>query len=109
MRLRVLILLVVALLAATPHPAAPTTTLGTATESAPTAPAPGPAPAAEPDVLDTALRPPARQGHRPVTPLRPAPRTGADHPADAPRPHPVSAPPSHSPTLHALRCVVLRC
>ncbi|MCX5558889.1 hypothetical protein [Streptomyces sp. NBC_00038] len=100
MKLRVLVLLVVAILATTPHPAALTATPATITTEAP---------AAEPDVLDTALRPPARQGNRPAPSLRPALRTRAAHPAPEPHPLPVQAPPSHNPTLHALRCVVLRC
>ncbi|MFE9766683.1 hypothetical protein ACFYPC_19525 [Streptomyces sp. NPDC005808] len=105
---RVLVLLVVAILATTPHPAALAAPLGAITSEAPAAPA---APAAEPDVHDTALRPPARQGHRPVTPLRPAPHPRAAHPEPTlhRRPHPVPAPPPLSPTLRALRCVVLRC
>ncbi|MFF4270680.1 hypothetical protein [Streptomyces sp. NPDC001536] len=62
---------------------------------------------AEYDVLDTALRPPARAAHRPVVPLRPAPR-----PAPAPgvpAGHPLPAPPRPPYALHTLRSVVLRC
>ncbi|WP_371548146.1 hypothetical protein OG266_22990 [Streptomyces sp. NBC_00554] len=100
MKLRVLVLLVVAILATTPHPAALTATPTTVTTEAP---------ATEHDVLDTALRPPARQGHRPVTPLRPAPRARSEHPDPRPHTAPAPAPPTPSPTLHALRCMVLRC
>lgn len=120
MKLRVLVLLVVAILATTPHPTLLTTPIGAITTEAPavptapaapttpSAPSAPTTPAAEPDVLDTALRPPTRQGHRPAAPLRPA---RAAHPEQTPhpRPHPVPAPPPPSSTLHALRCVVLRC
>ncbi|MEV7344754.1 hypothetical protein [Streptomyces sp. NPDC093544] len=114
MKLRVLVLLVVAILATTPHPtllAAPPGAITTEAPAGPPGPPGPPAPAAEPDVLDTALRPPARQGHRSGTPLRPAPHAKAPHPEPNPHPHPhpVPAPPPPSPTLHALRCVVLRC
>ncbi|WP_151478922.1 hypothetical protein [Streptomyces albicerus] len=58
------------------------------------------------DLLDTALRPLARQGHRPLVPLRAArppaperPRPGA-HPRSAPR---------YAPTPRTQRCMVLRC
>jgi len=59
------------------------------------------------DVLDTALRPPARAAHRTAVPLRPAPRPRAapEVPEDRPRP----APPGPSYTSRTLRCVVLRC
>lgn len=62
---------------------------------------------AEYDVLDTALRPPARAAHRPVVPLRPAPRP-APAPG-APAGHPLPAPPRLPHALHTLRSVVLRC
>ncbi|MFF4030557.1 hypothetical protein ACFYZ2_12455 [Streptomyces sviceus] len=60
------------------------------------------------DVLDTALRPPARAVHRTVVPLRPAPRTETfpGVPADR-RPLPASPPPPS--VWAALRSVVLRC
>ncbi|WP_327718012.1 hypothetical protein OG381_23340 [Streptomyces sp. NBC_00490] len=62
---------------------------------------------AEYDVLDTALRPPARAAHRPVVPLRPAPRPA---PAPAvPAGRPLPAPPRPPYALHTLRSVVLRC
>jgi len=59
------------------------------------------------DVLDTALRPPARAVHRAVVPLRPVPwpRTAPGVPADRPLP----APPRPPYALPALRSVVLRC
>ncbi|MHA5047951.1 hypothetical protein [Streptomyces sp. SD15] len=62
---------------------------------------------AEHDVLDTALRPPARQEDRPLAPLRPAPHPapGLSRPARRPR----SVPASSVPTPRALRSVVLRC
>jgi hypothetical protein len=62
------------------------------------------------DVLDTALRPPARAVHRPAVPLRPAarqetcPGTPGDHPVPA-----LPRPPYVLPVLPALRSVVLRC
>ena len=59
------------------------------------------------DVHDTALRPPGRHGHRPVVPLRPAPRPpSARHPV-ATAGHPLPVPPRPMPP--ALRSVVLRC
>ncbi|MEV2210534.1 hypothetical protein AB0H86_03300 [Streptomyces sp. NPDC050997] len=59
------------------------------------------------DVLDTALRPPARDAHRPAVPPRRAPDLG---PAPAvPRGRPQPAPPKPPYALHALRTVVLRC
>jgi hypothetical protein len=62
---------------------------------------------AEYDVLDTALRPPARAAHRPVAPLRP---TAPPAPAfRAPAGHPLPAPPRPPYSLHTLRSVVLRC
>ncbi|GAA3910677.1 hypothetical protein GCM10023084_73490 [Streptomyces lacrimifluminis] len=62
--------------------------------------------AAEYDVHDTALRPPARHGHRPVVPLRPVPRPPSVRHPVAKATHPLPVPPR--PTL-ALRSVVLRC
>ncbi|MFC9631468.1 hypothetical protein ACFTY8_19780 [Streptomyces mirabilis] len=96
--MRVLTLLVVTILAAGAHvdALAPNPVVASAEAGC----------GAEHDVLDTALRPPARQDHRPLAPLRPAP-TAPDCPEPAPRPRHV--PPSHSRTLHALRSVVLRC
>jgi hypothetical protein len=63
---------------------------------------------AEYDVLDTALRPPARAAHRPVAPLRPAHRPAPAHgvPVGPPLPTPPSQPPY---TPRTLRSVVLRC
>ncbi|KKD05506.1 hypothetical protein [Streptomyces sp. WM6386] len=63
--------------------------------------------AAEHDVVDTALRPPARAAHRPVVPLRPAPRPAPAPGVPAGRPLP--APPRPPYALHTLRSVVLRC
>ncbi|MDH6451273.1 MULTISPECIES: hypothetical protein [unclassified Streptomyces] len=62
---------------------------------------------AEHDVLDTALRPPARAAQRAAVPLRPAPRPEPvpGVPADRPRP----APPRPPYALPVLRSVVLRC
>ncbi|GGN67031.1 hypothetical protein GCM10011579_039100 [Streptomyces albiflavescens] len=97
--LRILVLLIVAMLATGAHPevfAASSTATATAASGT-----------AEHDVLDTALRPPTRQGHRPLTALRPD--TGHTEREPDPRPVPAPAPTSYSPTLHALRCVVLRC
>ncbi|WP_406331252.1 hypothetical protein [Streptomyces sp. NBC_00203] len=102
--LRILILLVTAVLATGPHlealaasPPTPAPTAGTESGSG----------TAEHDVLDTALRPPTRQDHRPLTPLRPDTRT----PEQQHGPLPLRAPasPSHSSAPHTLRCVVLRC
>ena len=96
--MRVLTLLVVTILAAGAHvdALAPTADVASAEAGC----------GAEHDVLDTALRPPARQDHRPLAPLRPAP-TAPDCPE--PAPHARHVPPSPSRTLHALRSVVLRC
>ncbi|MFC7259075.1 hypothetical protein [Streptomyces lutosisoli] len=102
--LRILILLVTAVLATGPHLEA----LAASTPTpAPTAGTESGSGTAEHDVLDTALRPPTRQDHRPLTPLRPDTRS-REHRRD-PLPVPAPAPPTHSPALHALRCVVLRC
>lgn len=96
--MRVLALLVVTILAAGAHVEA--------LAAVPTAAASSDG-GTEHDVLDTGLRPPARQEHGPLVPLRPAPGPAHDHPESAPRPRHV--PPSYSRTLHALRSVVLRC
>ena len=63
--------------------------------------------ATEHDVHDTALRPPGRYGHRPVVPLRPAPRAPAARPPVATAAHPLPAPPRPAP--HVPHSVVLRC
>lgn len=97
--LRILVLLIVAMLATGAHPEVfATSAAGPATAASATA---------EHDVLDTALRPPTRQGHRPLTALRPD-AARAEREA-GPRPVPAPAPNSYSPTPHTLRCVVLRC
>jgi hypothetical protein len=95
--LRLLVLLVVAMLAAGPHPEALATP--PATVSSETS-------AAEHDVLDSVLHPSARQGHR----LLAAPRVRAVT-GTGPEPSrgPVAAPPPYSPLPRLLRCVVLRC
>ncbi|ELP68026.1 hypothetical protein ACKI1I_37820 [Streptomyces turgidiscabies] len=63
--------------------------------------------AAEHDVHDTALRPPARYGHRTVVALRPVPGPPAARHAGATSPaHPLPVPPRPTP---APRSVVLRC
>ncbi|MGW0418657.1 hypothetical protein [Streptomyces sp. NPDC003015] len=59
------------------------------------------------DVLDTALRPPARIVHRAVVPLRPVPWPEAVPGVPADRPLPAAPRPPHA--LPALRSVVLRC
>jgi len=62
------------------------------------------------DVLDTALRPQARDAHRPAVHPRRAPRPGPAPAVPQGRPHP--APPKPPYALHALRAlhtVVLRC
>lgn len=62
------------------------------------------------DVLDTALRPPARAVHRPAVPLRPAPHQETAPGSRGERPVPaVPRPPYVLPGLSALRSVVLRC
>ncbi|MFD3603160.1 hypothetical protein [Streptomyces sp. NPDC058656] len=58
------------------------------------------------DLLDTALRAPARQGHRPV-PRRPARPPAPAHPRPRPHTHPVHPP--YAPTPRTQRCMVLRC
>jgi hypothetical protein len=62
---------------------------------------------AEHDILDTALRPPARTVPRTAVPLRPAPRPEPVPGMPAGRPLPASPRPPY--TLPALRSVVLRC
>lgn len=103
--LRTLVLLVVALLATGPHPEAFTAPVASAA-----ALSGGAESTAEHDALDTALRPPHRQAHRPVAPPRPAapPQPGWTLPT-APAAAPTGPAPVPSPGLHALRCVVLRC
>ncbi|MFF3612299.1 hypothetical protein [Streptomyces sp. NPDC002580] len=97
--LRILVVLVVALLATGPHPGAFTASAVTGTTGA-----------AEHDVLDTALRPPPRQEHRPLAPRRPTPGIPGRLPGlGRPPASPVPATPSVAPDLSALRCVVLRC
>ncbi|MEU8791898.1 hypothetical protein [Streptomyces sp. NPDC048643] len=102
---RILVLLVVALLATGPHPEAFTAPM--ASVAAVSGGAEG---TTEHDALDTALRPPHRQGHRPLTPPRPAatPHSGR-HSRPARAAAPTGPAPAPSPTLHTLRCVVLRC
>lgn len=63
--------------------------------------------AAEHDVHDTALRPPGRYGHRPVVPLRPAPRAPVTRHPVTTAAHPLPVRPR--PTPPARRSVVLRC
>ncbi|MDN0199465.1 hypothetical protein [Streptomyces sp. S.PNR 29] len=63
--------------------------------------------AIEYDLLDNALRPPARAAHRPVVPLRPAPLPDAEPPAASGHPPPTPPRPPHP--LRCLRSVVLRC
>ncbi|WP_327429948.1 hypothetical protein [Streptomyces sp. NBC_01236] len=102
--LRILILLVTAVLATGPHLealAASTPTAGTESGSG------SGSGTAEHDVLDTALRPPTRQDHRPLTPLRPDTRT-PEH-QHGPLPVPAPASPSRCSAPHTIRCVVLRC
>ncbi|MET7854342.1 hypothetical protein ABZT48_40600 [Streptomyces avermitilis] len=97
-RPRVLLILLVALLVAGAHTEAPTApAAAVSTESY----------GAEHDVLGTALRPPARPGQPRTAPLRPAPR--AVECPQPPAPLPFAVRPPHSPVLHALRTVVLRC
>ncbi|WP_051371277.1 hypothetical protein [Streptomyces sp. 142MFCol3.1] len=97
---RLLVLLVVAMLAAGPHSEA-------LAASAPSITAePG---AAEHDVLDTALRPPVRQGHDTLSPLRVPAAAGLPEPEHRLVLVPAPAPASYSPALRSLRCVVLRC
>ncbi|MGW7049355.1 hypothetical protein ACWGDT_43220 [Streptomyces avermitilis] len=97
-RLRVLLMLLVTLLIAGAHAEAlAVPTAAVSTESC----------GAEHDVLGTALRPPARPGHPRTAPLRPTPRAVGCPQPSAPRPFAVRPP--HSPVLHALRTVVLRC
>ncbi|WP_329273810.1 hypothetical protein [Streptomyces sp. NBC_01451] len=67
--------------------------------------------AAEYDVHDTAPRPPGRYGHRPVVPLRPAPRPPSVRRPSAATARPLPAPPRPTLALRpvVLRSVVLRC
>ncbi|MEU0783219.1 hypothetical protein ABZ341_16800 [Streptomyces sp. NPDC006173] len=103
--LRILLLLVVALLATGPHPEAFSAPV--ASVAAVSGGAEG---TAEHDVPDTALRPPHRQGHRPVAPPRPAVTSRAGrHRRPARAAAPTGPAPAPSATLHTLRCVVLRC
>ncbi|MBG0854067.1 hypothetical protein I2W78_20000 [Streptomyces spinoverrucosus] len=62
---------------------------------------------AEADVLDTALRPPARGTHRPVVPQRPAPP--AAPPVRTTQVRSPQAPTGPPYPLRTLRSVVLRC
>ncbi|MFD6494967.1 hypothetical protein [Streptomyces sp. NPDC060188] len=103
--LRILVLLVVALLATGPHPEAFTAPV--ASVAAVSGGAEG---IAEHDPLDTALRPPHRQAHRPLSPPRPAAanRSGR-HPRTARAAVPTGPSTVPSPAPHTLRCVVLRC
>ncbi|WP_406373048.1 hypothetical protein OG788_22670 [Streptomyces sp. NBC_00647] len=101
--LRILVVLVVAMLATGPHPEAFTASAAPAVTGTTEG-------AAEHDVLDTALRPSPRQGHRALAAQRPA--TGIPPHRSDPGPAPASAVPAPSPltsVLHTLRCVVLRC
>ncbi|MFI6490318.1 hypothetical protein [Streptomyces sp. NPDC050564] len=98
--LRILIVLIVAMLATGAHPEVFATSAATTTATAGSG-------TAEHDVLDTALRPPTRQAHRPLTAL--GPDAGHTEREAGPRPVRAPAPSSCSPALHALRCVVLRC
>ncbi|MGW3634424.1 hypothetical protein ACWD7F_30465 [Streptomyces sp. NPDC005122] len=98
--MRVLALLVVAFLAAGAQAEA-------LSAAAPAAVADASGHGAEPDVPDTALRPPGRPGHGRVTPPRPTPGTAPGHPDPASRPGPAAASPTATP--HVPRSVVLRC
>ncbi|WP_405616072.1 hypothetical protein [Streptomyces sp. NBC_00076] len=59
------------------------------------------------DVLDTALRPPAHDAHRPAVPPRRPSRPGPTPATGRGRPRPAPTKPPYA--LHALRTVVLRC
>ncbi|MEV6531633.1 MULTISPECIES: hypothetical protein [Streptomyces] len=98
--MRVLALLVVAFLAAGAQAEA-------LSAAAPVAVADASGHGAEPDVLDTPLRPPARPEHGRVAPPRPTPGTTPGDPDHASRPGPVAASPTPAP--HTPRSVVLRC
>jgi len=104
--LRILILLVTAVLATGPHLEALAASTPTPAPTAGTESGPGSG-TAEHDVLDTALRPPTRQDHRPLTPLRPDTRTPEHQHGPLPVPAPASL--SRCSAPHTLRCVVLRC
>jgi hypothetical protein len=71
----------------------------------PTATVSGESTTVECDLLDTALRPPARGIRRAAAPPEPAPLPGPAHTARLPLP--VPADPSYDP--RPLRCEVLRC
>ncbi|MFC8199351.1 hypothetical protein ACFUTV_28750 [Streptomyces sp. NPDC057298] len=58
------------------------------------------------DLLDTALRPPARQSHRPLAPQRPARRPAVERPGL--RVHSLPAL-RYAPSPRAQRSLVLRC
>ncbi|MGW1539364.1 hypothetical protein ACWCPM_03580 [Streptomyces sp. NPDC002309] len=63
--------------------------------------------AVEADVLDTALRPPGRGGHRPAVAQRPVRAAAPQEPSTQARPaHAPTGPPY---TLRTVRSVVLRC
>ncbi|MFD6285237.1 hypothetical protein [Streptomyces sp. NPDC060205] len=61
------------------------------------------------DILDTAFRSAARQGHRPQVAQRPAGRSAYRPAAAAERPRPWARAFHHAPAPRALRCMVLRC
>ncbi|MFI7408136.1 hypothetical protein ACIBU0_05625 [Streptomyces sp. NPDC049627] len=65
--------------------------------------------AAEQDVLDTVLRPPARTDRRSPVRLLPAPVPAPKQAPGDPACHPRSAPPRPPYVPHILRTVVLRC
>jgi hypothetical protein len=92
--LRVLVLLLAVLVSDAPAEASPPSAVS--------------AEITEYDVLDTALRPPARGAHRPVVPLRPAP-CPAPAPGVPEGHHALPAPPRPPYALCTLRTVVLRC
>ncbi|MFI7014220.1 hypothetical protein [Streptomyces sp. NPDC050164] len=79
----------------------------TEAHTGPTATVSGESTAVECDVLDTALRPPARGTQRIAVPLRltPLPTPGPAHAA----PHPVPVPPGPRHDPRPLRSEVLRC
>ncbi|MBQ0847670.1 hypothetical protein J8N05_05490 [Streptomyces sp. BH-SS-21] len=61
------------------------------------------------DVLDTAFRSAARQGHRPPVHQRPAGRSAHRPAAATARPRSRGRALHHAPAPRALRCMVLRC
>ncbi|MFG3589120.1 hypothetical protein [Streptomyces sp. NPDC047990] len=77
------------------------------TAAAPTAVADAPGHGAEHDLLDTALRPPARPTHGHLTRPRPTPLAAPGRPDPASRPRPAAASPRPAPDTS--RSVVLRC